>query len=58
MNGRLTDSMEVHPKKAPCPMEVTELGMSMERRDEHPPKAYVSMVVTESGMFIVTRLLH
>ena len=48
----------LHPDKAPCPIEVTELGIVSEVRLEQSSKVLNPMDVTESGIVNEVRLLQ
>ena len=50
VSGMVTVSKAEQPVKALVPMDVTELGMSIEARLRHPRKAEPPMVSTESPM--------
>lgn len=44
---------ETHSLKAPYPISVTELGISIEVSDEQPENAHSPILVTELGISIV-----
>ena len=51
-NGKVIDSKEEQPKKAPSPIEVTQSGITIEIKDVQSEKAYLPIDVTLSGITI------